>query len=206
MKEVKESGAHNQFRMVTGLLMRREDCFKTKSEQESLEKVMFLAVKEKALIKVDAPCKMGTNVSVGYEVAHWERGDCQLLDTRHPSVKNSMRVDAKSSKSIFGLSVRNKRKLYQEEGERYFDRVKRIATEGTMLTFIGKISYHADTDSFTIRDNVGFIGGGAKEALVVLKERYTDWMSGSKLCFAIGACLFGVAAAWEWHRRLQRAN
>jgi hypothetical protein len=75
-----------------------------------------------------------------------------------------------------------------------------------MLTFIGKISYHADTDSFTIRDNVGFIGGGAKEALVVLKERYMDWMSGSKLCFGIGACLFGVAAAWEWLRRSQRAN
>ena len=83
-----------------------------------------------------------------------------MLDIRHPNAKNSMRVDAKSSSGILGASVRNKRKLY-EDNQKFVDRVKFIAAEGSMLTFIGKITYSADSDTFSFKDGVGFVGGGA---------------------------------------------
>ena len=40
-----------------------------------------------------------------------------------------------------------------------------IATEGSLLTFIGKISYDVSNDEITLIDNLGFVGGGLTEAL-----------------------------------------
>ncbi len=84
---------------------------------------MFLAAKDKALIQVTSFCNPGTNDLISRDSVQFERGDCQLLDIRHPNAKNSMRVDAKSSSSIIGASVRNKRKLY-EDNQKIVDRVK----------------------------------------------------------------------------------
>lgn len=41
-----------------------------------------------------------------------------------------------------------------------------------MLTIIGKVSYDATKDEFSITDSLGFVGGGLTETLTLLQKCY----------------------------------
>lgn len=48
-------------------------------------------------------------------------------------------------------------------GGKVYDRVKMVATEGSMLTLVGRIVYDLDTDQFSFEDALAFVGGGFEE-------------------------------------------
>ena len=91
-----------------------------------------------------------------------------MIDARHPSIRNSMRVDSESCDHLFGYSIRNKRNKYTSTADRLADRVKHVAKEGAMLTLIGKVTYNLETDQFTITDGLGLIGGGLEDSVAFL--------------------------------------
>ena len=118
-----------------------------------------------------------------------------------------MRLDSKSNSGILGASTRNKRKLMVKgESENYYDFVKHIAVEGSLLTFIGKVTYQADSDTFSFKDGLGFVGGGAQDALLLLKTRFKDLLLKSEIALGLGICCFGIAAGLVWYRKTQQAN
>lgn len=83
-----------------------------------------------------------------------------MIDTRYPSAKNSLRVDSKSASLVCLKSTKNKRHLFDDNDKKVYDRVKYIASEGSLLTLIGKISYDLTNDEFSLTDSLGIIGGG----------------------------------------------
>lgn len=93
------------------------------------------------------------------------------MDTRYPSIKNSLRVDSKSANLITSMSTKNKRHLF-DDNDNVIDRVKYIAAEGSVLTLIGKISYDITNDEFSLTDSLGFIGGGLVDSISTLTYQY----------------------------------
>ena len=110
-------------------------------------------------------CKVGTNTLESYKGgAAFRYGSIMMVDPRHPSVSLTMQVDHTSAHSeFFGKSIKNERKVVTYlDGDKYkeSDYVTRKACEGSMLTFVGKISYDIDNDLFVLKDSLGVIGGG----------------------------------------------
>lgn len=104
--------------MVTGLLVRRDEVFKTRfvkdenrqNSQEDMARVLTQAFKEKALIKTNSLCMIGTNTLITHKGADFKYGSFQMIDPRHPSVKLSIQVDKRTADiQMFGKSVRTKR-------------------------------------------------------------------------------------------------
>jgi hypothetical protein len=50
-----------------------------------------------------------------------------------------------------------------------FEKVKSVATEGALLTLVGKISYDVASDEFSITDGLGFVGGGLLDCLDLME-------------------------------------
>lgn len=69
-----------------------------------------------------------------------------MIDTRNPSIKNSMRIDSKSGRLMDGHAICNKRNLIRTDDDKLVERVKFVVKEGAMLTMIGKITYNVETD------------------------------------------------------------
>lgn len=112
----------------------------------------------------------GTKVVRDFGVGNFEQGDCQLVDVRSPEWTHSIRVDSASSDDTVVRATRNRRRNFEHNGCR-IDGVQRLATEGSFLTLIGKVSYDLAADEFTLKDNIGIVGGGVSEAVELLSER-----------------------------------
>jgi hypothetical protein len=78
-----------------------------------------------------------------------------------------MRIDSKSSQpNIEAWSIKNERERYDSVSS--IDRVKYMVQEGSMLTFVGKITYDLQSDELCMSECFSVVGGGLREVSAAL--------------------------------------
>lgn len=79
-----------------------------------------------------------------------------------------------------------RRKNFKSKGK-WIDGVQKFATEGTCLTVIAKVNYDVTNDEFILKDSLGLVGGGLKESIELLKDRYSMFYTYSRFFVKVGA-------------------
>lgn len=172
---------------------------------------MSIAHKSKAAFSHVELCKAGTNQPKTWDLfdylfGSWldgtgkafPHGNFDMIDEKNPSLKNTISVDKTLNDDLFTRNLKNKRELYRrafigntsEDGKvEQIDRVKRYATEGAVLTFLGKIIYDVEKDQFTFTDGIGIAGSGYEDCLSMAKVNYDFWMIPTVIFLGFGGVL-----------------